>query len=234
MIPPHFAYAGQFSGGLAAVALDGVCWITGARGQLLPAPSAPAQSTSCGPAPAPSVTAACRHGYIDHQGQFVIPPEYEVARDFSEGRAPVRKNGKWGFIDTAGNTVAAAGYDAVADFSWGFAAVRSGDVWGYIDRDGKIVLKPQFAEALPFGDGLAPIQRNGQYLYIDEAGREVIPGPFPMATLFVQGLAHVRLEKTRWAWINPWGRAGLHPRVGPRLVTTGRPPGDRRGESFHP
>ena len=47
-------------------------------------------------------------GYIDGDGNVVIPPKYEIAHDFSEGLACVAELG-WGkgykFIDTSGKVV---------------------------------------------------------------------------------------------------------------------------------
>ena len=44
-------------------------------------------------------------GFIDHAGEFVIKPEYEDLKHFSEGYAPVRRNGKWGMINLDGNVM---------------------------------------------------------------------------------------------------------------------------------
>ena len=44
-----------------------------------------------------------KYGFIDKNGSFVIPPQYERARSFYEGRAAVQLNKKWGFIDKNGD-----------------------------------------------------------------------------------------------------------------------------------
>lgn len=38
-------------------------------------------------------------GFIDKQGDIVISLKYEGAVDFSEGRALIKKDGKWGYIN---------------------------------------------------------------------------------------------------------------------------------------
>jgi hypothetical protein len=44
------------------------------------------------------------YGYIDREGRLVIPPQFESARNFSEGRAEVRlANGTYGQIDKTGH-----------------------------------------------------------------------------------------------------------------------------------
>ena len=46
-----------------------------------------------------------RYGYIDASGRIVVQPQFEGARDFSEGLAAVLLNGKWGFIGPSGKLV---------------------------------------------------------------------------------------------------------------------------------
>ena len=60
-----------------------------------------------------------KYGFINREGEIVIPLEYEYAHDFIEGLAAVRLNGKWGFIDTVGNMVIPFKYDDVGDFKNG-------------------------------------------------------------------------------------------------------------------
>jgi len=206
IVPAKFAYAGPFAEGLAAVALDGSCWVAGWGGSQFPAPSAKAKFTSCGPQAADSVTQPCRHGYIDKTGRLVIPARYELAQEFSGGRAAVRLRGKWGFIDRVGTGITPFVFDEVRPFSEDKAAVRTGDKWGYIDRLGVSIIRPQFADALPFSSGVAAVKKGDHYIYADGAGVEVIPGPYIQATQFVKGLAHVQLGQTKWAWIDRNGK----------------------------
>ena len=201
-IPAKFAYAGPFSEGLAAVAADGRCWVAGLFGEHDPAPSAPAQFTSCGVEAAPFVYEPCRHGYIDKTGRLQIPLRYELAQEFSEERAAVRLGGKWGFIDRNGDEIASFRFDEVRPFSEGRAAVRVGRKWGYIDRSGTSVIDARFDDALPFSNGLAAVKTGRRYFFIDSLNNEIIPGPFIQATQFVKGLAHVRLGEAKWAWID--------------------------------
>ncbi|MEP7366340.1 MAG: WG repeat-containing protein [Acidobacteriota bacterium] len=205
-IPAKYAYAGPFSEGLAAIALDGACWVESVSGWRQPAPSAEQQPTSCGPMPGKSVTQPCRHGYIDKSGVIVVPAEFELARNFREGLAAVRRNQKWGFIDRAGKVAVKYLYDEVKEFSEGVAAVRSEKLWEYVDRQGNVVIATRYDDALSFGSGLAPVKTHLGWHYLDKQGRGVIAGPFLQATPFIQGLAHVQLAKSKWAWIDTQGK----------------------------
>lgn len=207
VISPRFAYAGPFSEGLAAVAIDGNCWVSGYRGMQLPAPSAEAIQTSCGPLPARTVVNPCRHAYISSTGRFVTEAAYELAKEFSEGRAAVRSGGLWGFIDSSGRRITGFNYEDVKGFSESRAAVMIGGRWAYIDGEGAVVIPPQYADALSFSQGLAAVKRDDRYFFIDSHGREVLPGPYLLATQFVQGLAHVKLSAKKWAWIDRTGNS---------------------------
>ncbi len=39
-----------------------------------------------------------KYGFINKKGEWVIPPQFEEARSFSDGVAAIKINGKWGFI----------------------------------------------------------------------------------------------------------------------------------------
>ncbi|MCD8387654.1 MAG: WG repeat-containing protein [Bacteroidales bacterium] len=65
-------------------------------------------------------------GYVNRNGQWVIPKRYHMARPFSEGLAAVGKgdafnNGKWGFINSLGEEVIPMRYEKVGDFQDGVA-----------------------------------------------------------------------------------------------------------------
>lgn len=65
----------------------------------------------------------------------VIAPQYDDARYFSEGLAPVKKNGKWGYINEAGEVVIDFQYDGAHSFSEGKALVEKlEDMDGYFMR----------------------------------------------------------------------------------------------------
>jgi hypothetical protein len=104
-----------------------------------------------------------KYGYLDKTGTWAIEPQFDFAKDFSEGRAVV-------FMDVV-NDAANPGRD------------------GYIDKAGKMVVEPQYFWADPFSGGLAlvapwydEIQDWGMWYppekcqYIDETGAVIWRG----------------------------------------------------------
>ena len=68
-----------------------------------------------------------------------LPGEWEEARAFQEGLAPVKTQGKWGFADKTGKLVIPAQYKEVRSFSEGLAAVKKDSQWFYIRKDGSLL-----------------------------------------------------------------------------------------------
>jgi len=115
-------------------------------------------------------------GYIDTEGNEVIPPKYDNALPFSEGLAAVGygklgdSSSKWGFIDKSGNEVIPIIYSGDnyygESFNDGTAAVVSSVVGGdakkiVIDKNGNPVAElAQYSFIGPFRDGFA-ICREG-------------------------------------------------------------------------
>lgn len=102
---------------------------------------------------------------------YAIKPQFDDAKDFSEGLACVKIQGRWGYVDKKGKYVINPQFDEANDFSEGYASVRVGKEWYYIDMSGEIVSSPlpYFDVALPFSEGVALIRSDGKYRYIDKS-----------------------------------------------------------------
>ena len=122
-----------------------------------------------------------------------VGDSYEGSRDFSEGYAAVKKDGKWGFIDSEGNIAVEPKYAAVWSFSEGLAAVQTEDgKWGFIDTSGSEVIEPQFDAAWYFSGGLAAVREGKLFGYIDHSGNFVIEPKYTDATNFDNGCSERR------------------------------------------
>ena len=138
-------------------------------------------------------------GFMNENGEEVIPCIYSNVLNFSEGLAAVRidnkVNGKWGFIDKDGTEITSFKYDAVESFSEGLAKVRIGNTedgkWGFIDKDGTEIVPCKYYSAESFSEGLALVKNDSKWGFIDKSGRIVISLKFDAARSFSDGYAQV-------------------------------------------
>ena len=124
------------------------------------------------------------YGFIDNQGNKVIPPRFTFARNFSDGLAAVQTaySNKWGYIDKTGKFVILPRFKQVSDFSEGLAAVAFepyGNI-GYIDKTGKTVILPVFQTGEPFHNGRARVQTTTT-AFIDPTGATILETPYKEA-----------------------------------------------------
>ncbi len=116
------------------------------------------------------------YGYINTQGQFVIPPNFDSASDFHDGIAIVTMDGKYLAIDKNGSILYYSD-NPIRDFHHGAAVISrySGEetLYGYIDTKGKEMIKPMFQYASDFNkDNTAYVYSGqGKYDQIDLTGK---------------------------------------------------------------
>ena len=158
-----------------------------------------------------------KHGYINQAGKMVIPPQYELGGDFSEGLSPENVGDKWGYIDKTGKMVIPPLYDRAGDFSEGLAEVevddKSGSIkWGYIDKTGKMVIPPQYYDTRPFSEGLAAVEISiDKWGYIDKTGKLVIASQdYGFCDYFSDGLDRVEIGE-KYGYIDKAGKLIIAP-----------------------
>jgi hypothetical protein len=77
-----------------------------------------------------AVKSGGKWGFVDSEGEYVIVPEYEGARSFSNGFAAVKSDGKWGFIDVENKPVIEPIFEDAKDFNGrGCVFVRREENW---------------------------------------------------------------------------------------------------------
>ena len=146
---------------------------------------------------------ACRggkFGYLDHEGKIVIPAQFELAFDFSDDRAVIRrlKNGylAYGYIDRSGSIVVEPKLDYAAPFSEGLSVVTvtwdGPEKTGVMDKNGTSVIPPRFKSIRPFSEDVASACLDDDHWgFIDHSGKFVIPPRFESAQQFSEGVALV-------------------------------------------
>jgi hypothetical protein len=87
-------------------------------------------------------------GFIDAVGATIIPPQFELAKNFSEGMAPVRQAGRWGYIDRTGTFVIAPQFADALSFERGVGQVtpqgEQSGFYRFIDRQGRFTNNPDY------------------------------------------------------------------------------------------
>lgn len=125
-----------------------------------------------------------RYGFVAEEGNEIAKPIYEetafylgasdASSGFSEGLAPVKKDGKWGYIDMMGRSVIGFKYDSASLFNEGLSSISVGNKYGYIDKEGRMVIEPVFSEAYEFHNGVAVVKLDSKYGFINKHGKWLI------------------------------------------------------------
>jgi hypothetical protein len=130
-------------------------------------------------------------GFINKQGEWMIPNNYEEAYYFSEGLAAVKFYGNWGYIDRNGEWVLQPEYRDAKPFKEGLACVMKNNRWGYITRKGDWHFEPKLSVVSSFSDGKAIIRNDEGYIFINKDGDRILQHSFERALPFAEGLAFV-------------------------------------------
>jgi hypothetical protein len=131
-------------------------------------------------------------GFIDSLGRVKLRTIYDDVRDFSEGLAAVKTNGKWTYIDTKGGRIMDASLEYAGDFKKGIAYVKKDGYYGLIDKKGNFILPAQYDELGQFHDGLACAKSRNKYYYVRPDGSPLKTPVLKKATDFAYGYAVVK------------------------------------------
>jgi len=167
-------------------------------------------------------------GYINRNGEVVVPPRFTYAKDFSDGLARFVDGTSRGFLDTQGK-VAFMLEGELKDVYWvwrfseGLAEFSKKDKCGFIDRKGKIMVPAEYDKSDSFSDGLAGVnigakpdntpprptlKVGGKWGFIDKTGALAIPIQFEYVDRFSDGLALVRIGD-KFVYIDKTGKTKI-------------------------
>ena len=191
---PTFLWVGSFSEALAPVMMaNGTLAFVDRDGKGVPALSGKFQMLYSsgfveGLAPAASDG---KNGFIDHDGKWVIDPQFEAVGSFSGGLAAVRVGGKSGFVDRRGKFVINPQYEWCDDFYEGRALVKTSGAFCFIDAKGQVINDSKYSMAIHFSDGLAAVKTEAGWGFIDRTGKMTIRPQFDSADAFQNDLARL-------------------------------------------
>jgi len=116
------------------------------------------------------------YGYLDLNGDIVIPMKYQKAYDFNMDKALV-KDEKYQLINKEGKVIQTYLYSYVGNYANNRLVFKLQDKCGYIDENGKIIIKPQYEYCQSFIDENAIINEkdelNDTYGLINLEGEEI-------------------------------------------------------------
>lgn len=163
-----------------------------------------------------------KYGFINKQGETVIPFEYDYAYSFSEGLAVVgvyadeeRHNLQHGVIDKTGKAIVPIGkYKYIDSFSEGFAIVCDAQYKrGVIDRNGREVVPCKDWVLHDFHDGWSRAwkTKTDEVGYVSKNGEEMLFGKYDVVNDFSEGMAVVGVEdpktsQVKYGYIDTTGR----------------------------
>lgn len=175
-----------------------------------------------------------KYGYIDTNGNEVIPCVYSYVSDFHDGRAAVAKDyGVYGFVDTNGNEVipcvipwpvSSFPGEYETQFHDGVSFIRlppnkpyrkggseymsSRTTYGGVDNNGKMKFIYEFEDYRPFSEGRAIVRKadiNG-WGAIDTNGNKVVELKWWHLNDFHDGLACAKDNlDSKWVFIDKYG-----------------------------
>lgn len=135
-------------------------------------------------------------GYMDEQGEVVIPAVYDWAGDFKEGLAVVMRAESYGVINKQGQIHMPVAFEFISDYHNGYAIFSQDSKFGLVNRAGLKVIDNQFSDLeWAFGD-LLIYERDGLKGLMDVQGgflsplvyNEVNPVNEMLAIVSVDGL----------------------------------------------
>ena len=171
-----------------------------------------------------------KYGIIDTTGKFIVEPQWDIIRDFSNGFATIEIGNFWsskvGVIDRTGKIVVEPQFDYIGDFSQGgVARVQLNGAWGYIDTTGKYIVEPLFFDAEDFskydvGVVSVIIDTSRYHMYgdaargiIDKTGTFVVePDEYESILRTNDGGYFIVMDDNgRYGYLNQYGREMIKP-----------------------
>jgi hypothetical protein len=141
-------------------------------------------------------------GFINHKGEVIIEPKYELVKDFSCSLAGVLIDNMWGFIGSDSQ------FKIPPKFPVGSCRNFSEDLLyvntvGFIDTQGEIAIpQEEFDWAMDFQNGFALIRKDEKFGYIDKNGNIVLKPEFQHGGNFSEGFFPIMQQNFKWRFID--------------------------------
>ncbi|WP_046216682.1 WG repeat-containing protein, partial [Paenibacillus wulumuqiensis] len=116
-----------------------------------------------------------KYGFLNKEGEFLIPPIYLQAEDFSEELAAVTmENGYKGYINKENKVVFQIEADRLGKFNKEWATFIVSRKTGIINRQGEIIVPPIFEQIMLNNNKTFVGQQNGKMRLYDEKTNAIL------------------------------------------------------------
>lgn len=151
-----------------------------------------------------------KYGYIDENGEKVIPLMYDEVTLFNGQFAAVKMDNKWGAIDKGNGKMIDFKYQEMRCFDGKNTVVRKGKKWGIIDIEEKPVLPIKYKFISDFNtDKVALAKKGKSWGLINHTGKTVIDFEYDLDESYIDLLqltdGYVWLQKD-----GLWGTVDLN------------------------
>lgn len=150
----------------------------------------------------------CRWAYMDTTGNLLNAPDLSFAHDFINGVGIVERNEKWGAMSLKGKQIIPCRYDGVEFLENTDNKIlriyNRYEKYGLIDTSGQVAVRSMYDEIGSFREGRLAVRKNGLWGFANKNGNEIIPCRFRKVHSFSEGLACVQLG-FEWGFINKQG-----------------------------
>ncbi len=134
-------------------------------------------------------------GFVNEDGEEVVPCKYDNAWNFSEGFACVETEDLWGFVNENGEEVIPCKYNDANSFSEGLASVQTEEGWGFINKEGEEIVPCKYDDVNNFNGGLAGVSLNDKWGCVNTKGEEIVPCKYDyIGNRIEDGLLEVQLD----------------------------------------
>ena len=161
---------------------------------------------------ADNLVAACIDGVYSYYNDLAEKQfgEYEMAGTFQNGKAAVKKDGKWMIIDTEGNPVSGT-YDEIAlDYAGCYLIddvmlAKVNGVYGLYNEKFKLQCELNYSNTdILTCDKILAVCKDGKWGYVNDVGEIVVENIYDDAKSFSYGLAAVKKDG-KWGFIDTDG-----------------------------
>ncbi len=133
--------------------------------------------------------------YVTNEGIAINKDTYTDVRQFNEGVAPVKKNGKWAVINRAGEYVLEPNYDNMSAFLKGVAIVQAGNDYYLVNKEGKRIDNNNYTSAGAPENGYVQVKKGDKAGIIDTNGNLIISFDYDFTYIPYEGVAWVQKGK---------------------------------------